>query len=603
MKIRLLFFIIFLGLKILFAQVAVQAYVNTNRIAVGGTFMLTIEAKGENIGNFPTPQLPEMPFALLGTSKSNSTSMRLVNGKMTTEKAEQIVYRLRADTAGDFRIPTIAVTVGNQNFQTRPISINVAQAANQNQQNQTQQNQQQQQRQQNQITTDGSETFILADVDKRNVYRNEMIIVHFKLYTQSQVQNISFAGEPSFSGFWKEDLYQADRVQWAREVYEGRQYNTFVLRSIALFPSREGSLTIPSLDINVDIVVPARSFWEFNSSRSVRVSSRQINIQVNPLPAIEANKNFIGAVGRFDVTSSLSEHEGSVGNSLTYRIELSGTGNFNQTLTPNLPDVQGLRILPPETNDAKTQSRTSFLGKRTFIYPIILQESGNITIPEIEITWFDPANRSYQSKTLKSENIIVNRSEQQVISTASAQQTIRVIGKDIEFIDLSPSPKNYHYLYQNYLFWILFLLLPFSLLAHYYFILEKQKIDSDLLYKRNRRANAVIRKYLREANHFAKQDSIDFYSSAHTGLSHFITDKLNLPRGSLEKDIIDTLKEKNISEELVTDLQKSYEKINFIKFSRSDNSTVNIKEDEILITKLILDLMNELNKKTTRGRS
>ena len=590
-----------LGINILFAQVTVQAFVNSNRIAQGGTFMLTIEARGENIGNFPTPQLPELPFVNLGASKSNSTSMRLLNGKMTTEKAEQIIFRLRADTPGDFRIPTISVTVGNQNFQTRPISISVSPINTQNQPNQQQQNQQQQ-RQPNQITQDGTETFILADVDKRNVYRNEMIIVHFKLFTQSQVQNISFAGEPSFSGFWKEDLFQADRVQWNREVYEGRQYNTFVLRSIALFPSREGNLSIPSLDINVDIVVPARSFWEFNSSRSVKVSSKPINIQVNPLPTIEANKNFIGAVGKFEVTSSLSENEGAVGNSLTYRIELSGTGNFNQTLTPNIPEVQGLRILPPETNDVKTQSRTTFLGKRTFIYPILLQESGTIEIPEIEITWFDPASKRYQSKTLKSETITIHRSEQQVISTTSAQQTIRVIGKDIEFIDLTPTSKNYYFLYQSYIFWILILILPLSLLAHYYFLLEKQKLNTDLLYKRNRRANSVIRKYLKEANYFAKQDSIEFYSSAHIGLSHFITDKLNLPRGSLEKEIIDTLIEMKLSDELVQDLQKSFQKINFIKFSRSDNTSVNIKEDENMITKLILDLMNELNKKKSKGK-
>ncbi|MCL1827701.1 MAG: BatD family protein [Candidatus Cloacimonetes bacterium] len=598
MKKRYLFacFILITALQLL-SEVSVTAFVNTDKVAQGSTIVYTIEIKGEGIGKISTPRLPQMPFTITGPQQSSSTSMRAVNGKITTEKSEQFVYRLRADTVGPYRIPAIPITVGNQRYNTPPISVNVLASDQIAQQNQQQnQQQRQQQSQQQQITQDGSETFISVEVDKRAVYRNEMIVVHFKLYTQSQVRNISFAGEPSFTGFWKEELYQADRVNWVRENYQGRLYNTFVLRSIALFPQKEGTLTIPTLDLNTEILVPAKSFWDLNTARTLKISSKPINIQVNALPPIDQGKNYIGAVGKFDITSNISANEGDVGNSLTYRIILSGTGNFNQTLTPELPTVHGLRILPAEKNDEPSQSKNAFTGKRTFTYPILLQETGNITIPEMEISWFDPSVKKYVSKKLNPQSINVARSEQQVYTSNTAQKDIIPIGKDIEFSEAKLNMSSFRFYHESYIFWLVFFLLLLSLLAHHFIILEKNKLDTDQLYSRNRRASKVIRKYLKEASYYAKQDSLEFYSAAHTGLSHFITDKLNLPRGSLEKVIVEALKEREIPDTLILDLQKSLEKINFIKFSRVNNSSADIKEDELMITQLIMDLMSELKK-------
>jgi hypothetical protein len=484
---------------------------------------------------------------------------------------------------------------------TRPIDIVVSAGSGHSQQTQQPGTSQQQQQQQNQQQTQQSpDTFLRATIDKSNVFRNEMVIVHYKLYTQSQIQNINLGSEPSFAGFWKEELFQADRIQWQREVFEGRQFNTFLVRSIALFPNREGTLTIPVMELTIDIVVPARSFWEFSSSRQIKVSSRALSITVNPLPPIDSSRNFIGAVGRFDVSSSISAREVDAGGSLTYRITLNGTGNFNQASTPTLPTIRGVRFLPPETEDNKNRSTTNFSGRRTFIYPVIFAESGTVEIPEMVISWFDTASRSYQTRTLPAETILVKPSAQQIVTTPGAQQTIRMIGRDIQFISTNLSTRSFRYFYQTFWFWMSVSILLLSLIAHHFYILEASKQNADLLYRRDRRASSIMRKYMREASRYAKQNSVEFYNSAYIGITHFLTDKLNIPRGSVERLIIEALREKQVSEKVVTELIQTFEKINFIKFSSATNSTSTIREDLQAIDTLISELMTELNKRRSK---
>jgi hypothetical protein len=555
-----------------------------------------VEAKGERIGNLPIPELPNMAFSALGSSRSSSSSISFVNGRMTSQKTESITFTLRADAVGNFRIPPITVVIDRREYLTRPIDITVSENTSQTQPPRTPGQPTSPQQPRQTTTPDGSEMFLLATADKTNVFRNEKIIVHYKLYTQSQISNVSLGGEPAFSGFWKEDLFQADRLQMQREVFEGRQYNTLLLRSIALFPSREGNLTIPSFDINVDVAIPARSFFDFGSSRRVNIVSRPIEIRVNPLPPIEPERNFIGAVGSFEVSTSLSSNTGEAGSSLTYRITLTGSGNFNQTSLPRIPEVQGLRFLNPETEDVRNRSGTAFTGRRTFIYPVILQESGTFELPEIQITWFDPAQRRYISRTLRTETITATPSQQHIVTAPGAQQTIRVIGRDIQFIITDISTKGFTFFYHTFWYWLIVLILILSLFVHHFYNLEEHRQNTDIKYSRNRRASSLMRKYLREANLFAKKNNIEFYNSAYIGITHFLADKLNLPRGSTEKIIFESLKEKSISENVINDLKATLDKINYVKFSNINVETVDIKADLFMIDNLIQALMREIKK-------
>jgi hypothetical protein len=291
-----------------------------------------------------------------------------------------------------------------------------------------------------------------------------------------------------------------------------------------------------------------------------------------------------------------------VGSSLTYRIVLSGTGNFNQTQKPFLPEIRGIRFMPPETEDTKTSTENYFSGKRIWIYPVILQEIGTIVIPENSISWYDPTQKKFITEKLKSFTINVLPSTQNVITTPGAQHTTRPTGLDIAYIISKIPTKNYNFLYQKAWFGLLILFLFLSIFVHYFYILEMKKQKHDMLYYRNKRATSVIKKYLKEAQNYAKYKSTEFYDSAFIGLSKFITDKLNLPRGSQEKIMIENLHEKNVDIVLIERIEDFYKKLNLAKFSRANVSENDIEKDFEILEKIIEGLNFELNKKKIKGK-
>jgi len=100
------------------ADVTVMATVDRNRVAVGETFELTIEATGTDrrpVLHFPTVE------GLLFAGPSFLSNVSNVNGQLS--KSMSLVYTARATRAGALEIPSIEVKVAGQQFRTEPIRI------------------------------------------------------------------------------------------------------------------------------------------------------------------------------------------------------------------------------------------------------------------------------------------------------------------------------------------------------------------------------------------------------------------------------------------------------------------------------------------------
>jgi hypothetical protein len=258
--------------------------------------------------------------------------------------------------------------------------------------------------------------------------------------------------------------------------------------------------------------------------------------------------------------------------------------------------------LTPEIQDNRNPSQTVFGGTRTFAFPVILTESGYITIPEIDISWFNPRQRQYITRTLDQKSINVAHGDMPISLIPGGQQAIRLLGRDIDFIIANPSMVNFRFHHHSVLYWSVLALLLSSLIAHYLYIIQNQKLTSDMIYSRNKRAGAIIRKYLRDANKYASKNSIEFYNYTYIGLTHFLTDKLNLPRGSVEKLIFDALAQRATNEKLINDVKSGLEKLNFAKFSNASVESLPIKDDIELINELINNLLTEFSRKNVLKR-
>ena len=118
-----------------------------------------------------------------------------------------------------------------------------------------------------------NEAFLRTVVDKVEPYEGEQVTATIYLYTRHNLQQVpAVQTEASTDGFWVQDLLSATRsLEPTRQVIKGRGYWVYVLRRFALFPLRNGELTIGSMALTLtrdSIVRPVRSHARPCSARS-----------------------------------------------------------------------------------------------------------------------------------------------------------------------------------------------------------------------------------------------------------------------------------------------------------------------------------------------
>ena len=328
-------FFLIIGFTTIFAaEIEVQSYVDKTKVGTDDILTLTVEISGENAKHVGKPKLPEINnFSILGSSSSSSSAVTIINGRMKSNITKSYEFSLQPQKTGKYIIPPISVKYKHKTFTTEPITITVVSGStepappvpNRLRNRYSQPN--------NTSSSDSDKLsdniFLTAELDKQNVYEGEPITVTFKLYSRYDIYNLDFDKEPNFNGFWKEDVYTPNRINFSRTTRNGRLFNMMTVRKVALFPTQTGRLVIPAMTMNIQIRTEPRSFFDFGESRNYKIRSKQKSIFVKELPVEGKPKNYSGAVGKFEISSSISTNELKAGDSFTYTLKISGKGNLN----------------------------------------------------------------------------------------------------------------------------------------------------------------------------------------------------------------------------------------------------------------------------------
>ncbi|WP_300574855.1 BatD family protein [Phenylobacterium sp.] len=115
---------------------------------------------------------------------------------------------------------------------------------------------------------------------------------------------------------------------------------------------------------------------------------------IRPLPA--APEGFTGAVGQFTVTSEVEAKEIRVGESLTWRVTLSGTGNWPaiRGLTPRQVSRDFEVVGAPELEEA--EGAGLFERSLSETVTLIPQRAGRYVLSDFEMVVFDPQAGRYE---------------------------------------------------------------------------------------------------------------------------------------------------------------------------------------------------------------
>jgi len=542
------------------------------QIIMGQYFNLVYSSNAE-VEDLRIAELSEFFDILYGPSTSMSTSTTIVNGKYQSATSYGFTYVLKPKKTGTFTIPAATASINGVKYKSNSLSIKVLPT---DQQGGGAQSQQKSSATAPTASQDGSATqsisndqvFIRVLPSKTQVSEQEGLLVTYKIYTRVDISGMQNPKFPEFKGFMAQEIEVPQNRQWDMENYNGANYQTTILKQTVLYPRETGSLTIEKGSFDLILRVKNRNprtrsifddFFETYSEVKKTVYCNSVKINVTPFPAGKPS-DFCGVTGNLNMYSSISSQKVKANEAVTIRIKISGNGNMKMIPTPELTFPADFEAYDPKVDNAFKNSTSGVSGTKSIEYLVIPRFPGSFVIPATSISYFDLATHKFKTLTTQSYTLEVAKGDGNVTNVSgkfSNQEQLRLLGSDIRYlktnIQLQKQPRL---LFATLPFWLAYLipLLFFGIML----LINRKKLkdNADIARVRNRKANQVAVKRLKQAATFLKESKKDFfYDEVLKALWGYTSDKLNIPLSKLDKETIEIqLTESKVGE----DIRKEY---------------------------------------------
>jgi hypothetical protein len=569
-------------------------------VGMGGQVVVDFQLEGTQSGsNFTPPDLRD--FVVL-SGPNQSTNLQMINGAVSASITWSYVLQPRRE--GDLSVGAATVESKGNRYSTSALTIRVGKApppgAPRNGGTQDQ----------DLSAQIGDNLFLRVELDKRSAFQGEQITATYKIYTRVNVVNYNLSKVPTYTGFWSEDLEVSQQVQLTTEDYQGKQYRVGVLRKVALFPQRSGTLDLGPMDIECVVQVQTRrrsndifdQFFNdpfFGNARNVNhtVSTRPERIVVKPLPA-GAPEGYGGAVGRFMMDAWADREQVAENEPVTFRVKVSGAGNIKLLEAPELKVSTDFDRYDPKVSDQLSKGKTVVSGVRTFEYLLIPRHAGRQKIPAVTFSYFDPVKEAYETLRSRDIDIAVSRGAGGSADAGApglSREDVKLLGEDIRFIrsdDLSFARKGDRFA-GSPLFFVM-AACPVAFLGLFLVIVRRREaMLGDVAGLRSRRARNVAKKRLAHAKHLlSTHDREAFYTSR--AIWGYSADKLGIPPAGLALEAVCAgLGGRGAGEESVAELSRLVGQCDFARFA-PDPEHRGMEEMYARAEKLILALEEAL---------
>lgn len=577
---------IFLFCTVMLAKAEQTRFVMSapNAVEMGKQFRLSfsLNERGSNL-ELP-PGLSDNFQILMGPSQGSSTSIQSINGKTTTQVSYSYTYILRAKKEGSFEIRPASIQVGGKVFESNSIKIQVVKA--QSHPSATQRGGSQQQGGTTQNVDLGKDNlFVRVALSKQNVYRGEQIIATVKLYVNPNIRIGGFdeVNLPTYEGFYTQDIDIPQQVNFTREVYHDKIYQVGVLKKTILFPQQNGKLTIEPFNMALLIQqqVKPRSFFDdfFSSYRTVKatMTSDAVTVNVKDLPTEPAN--FLGGVGKFNLSSEISSQNVTTNDAVTLTLKISGSGNIRLVRSPELKLPSDFEVYDPKTTDKVKATDKGLSGTKTIEYLFQPRFEGDYKVPALTFAYFNPSTGKYETKSTQEYQLHVEKgTEEQSATVVSSlrKEDVQLIGQDIRFIQTGkPELKSKgSTFYGSLSFYLIYLISALLFVVMYFVYRKKARENANIALMRNKKANRVATKRLKAAAGFMKQNNNEaFHDEILKAFWGYLSDKLGIPVADLNRETAKMrLQDRNVDEAVIKDFEDVVDHCEFARYAPSGGS-------------------------------
>ncbi|WP_268122507.1 BatD family protein [Roseivirga pacifica] len=235
--------------------------------------------------------------------------------------------------------------------------------------------------------------------NKRQVYVGEPMQVSVSIYTSTWFTTGVDPGDIKVNGAF---------TVFFRTISVSKSINGKTHPGVEMifnvFPFEAEDVTFPSLEINVES--PAEG--DFVGKPHVVKTNARI-IKVMPIPPAFSADNWL-------VASGLSVNQNWVGNTAEVKVgdvlERTITRRADATLAELLPPIQwdslnSVSLYPGRSSVSNNKSKTAISASRTEVMRYLFEQEGEVILPTMEFTWWNPYQQKLFKRTLAEMKINV----------------------------------------------------------------------------------------------------------------------------------------------------------------------------------------------------
>jgi hypothetical protein len=415
-------------------NVSVEAHAEKEVVGIGEQIVFNVAVTLNGDGQINEPRLSDAGgLEFLGKNTTVSMQSQLKSGpqgmQFEKKKIQTFIYFLSGKKEGSYSIAPVEVVVDGKSYKTKVvrIEINNKEAAKQARkpkprsnspfgfpnpfdsnedeedsmlgqllQNRGQLQPKEEIPSRNLPVNTNEAFFVTVELDKKEAYEGEQIFANWYLYTRGEIYQLDRLKFPALRGFWKEDIEAAPNLIYQSEIVNGVPFRKALLASHALFPIKEGVAVIDDYKVRATVGLPTNNFGGFAFGKPYTYSrtSGSVNVKVKALPTEGRPLSYSGAVGKFQISMQADNQEIHQWKPFVVRIRYEGEGNAKLIELPQMQFPDSISVY--DTNKSEAKYFKSGKSYKEFMVSLISKESGAVTIPPIELSYFDPESASYK---------------------------------------------------------------------------------------------------------------------------------------------------------------------------------------------------------------
>jgi len=417
----------------------ISAAIEPENIGMGEAAILVVQVSGEASG---TPSLSPVD-GLRFYSMGRSSQYQSINGRVSATTS--YLFQVQAERTGEFVIPPVEANINGRTQKSSPVTLRVAQGTSRHsmrnapppspqplQNRPSARNGSDVVKGQLMSWEEGKPAFLRVLPRAGRAYVGELLPIEIKAYFHQGVQ-ATLRTLPIIQGgaFACRDLEK--KPKQTEEIMDGVPYNVLTWDT-AISAVKEGEQPVLA-ELNAVLGIPEQSrrrspfgrglfdddffngFFQNIREEPVKLTNPRLKIRVLPLPKMGRPKDFSGAVGEFELSATAAPQDSMVGDPITVKMRITGTGNFDRVSTPVLNVGKDWKSYRPSSS-FKAIDGSGYKGEKSFEQAIIPMNLSIKSLPPVTFAYFDTEKEKYI--TLKTGAIPVTLSASQAQSSVKS---------------------------------------------------------------------------------------------------------------------------------------------------------------------------------------